>query len=531
MDKKDLMSILVLVVVSYILIFLIPPMDFPLSDDYAYYSEVKTFLEEGRIAMHRSATATSIVQVLIGSAASTILGLSHKTLMLTTMLISVIPIVFTYIWLRLWSGRLVSFLGSILFLLNPTYYYHSHTFMTDIYALTFMVPSLYFLYVGVRRRDDRFLAAGIALSLAGFWVRQYSILLVGGSILWYIYRILVDRKNEFTLKRILMLIVIPAINMLVWWMLFPILHDLEHKCVYVLGIGGWVPKNMLQALLFTGYFIFLMGIAYLLRAKDVMENFRGLNKYVRAFLVLVFAVLILFMVLRTLYGLGNLWVPAMPFAYATANPNGIGPAPIAGSKPNLFPIWLWWPICILSVIAAFGISVSALRKLNDRMLILLLAFIFSFIVPQTFYGNFFDRYYMLIIPMVLPIVFSSIKSRRILISCLLVSAAVSGFWSYYGVYDHFSWNSARWEGINYLLSMGVQDWEIDGGMEYNARFFQGCQNIDVKPVRWYGWAYSISDRYVVSLSPLDGYDVMKEIPYTDAFGWEAGRVYILKKSF
>ncbi|MEM4675568.1 MAG: glycosyltransferase family 39 protein [Nitrososphaerota archaeon] len=531
MDKKDLLTLLILIATSYALMFLIPPMDFPLSDDYVYYSEVRTFLEEGKIKMYPSTMATSVVQIMIGSIPSLILGLSHKTLMLTTMLIGVVPIIFTYLWLRLWSSRLLSFLGSMLLLLNPVYYYHSHTFMTDVYSISFMLPSLYFLYTGVVKRSDKRVAIGVILSLFGFWVRQYAILIIGGPILWYVYRLFKDKKNEFTPIRIFILIIVPVVNVLIWWTLFPMLHDLEHMCLYVVGIGGWVPKNMLQLVLFSGYFIFPLGIVYILSIKRFVEEFNGLSKYFKMFLILLLIALIAFMILRTVYGLGNKWVPAMPFAYATANPKSIGPTPIAGYKDYLFPLELWWPISILSVVAAFGTLVAGLKRLNEEKFVLLFAFMVSSMLPQTFYGNFFDRYYMLMIPLMLPIIFNFIRNQRILIPCLILTNFVLGLWSYYGVYDHFSWNSARWEGINYLLNTGVPEQEIDGGLEYNARFFQGCQNINVTPVRWYGWGYSIIDNYIISLnSPLDGYDILKEIPYYNVFGTKVGSVFVLKKS-
>ncbi|PUA34210.1 MAG: hypothetical protein B9J98_01060 [Candidatus Terraquivivens tikiterensis] len=530
MDRKDAVILALIVAAVYLFVFSIPPRDFPLSDDYAYYSEVKTFLAEGKFKMHNSATATSIVQVLIGSAAASLLGLSHETLMLTTMLLSAIPIAFTYLWLRLWVGRELAALGSFAMLVNPAYYYLSHTFMTDIYSLVFMLPSILFLFKGIYEGRDAYIGAGVTLALVGFWVRQYSVLLIGGAILWYFYRLIFEKRNEFTLKRVTMLFFLPATNLAIWWYLFPLLHDLDHKCAYVVGLGGWVPKNMLQVLLFTGYFLFPLGIAYLADHRTLFKDFLGLKKHIRVFLVIVFAALLSFMVLRTLYGLGNLWVPAMPFAYATANPTGVGPTPLAGSKPYFFPTWLWIPICLLSVVTAFGLAVQALRNSSSQKTLMLLAFAFSAVIPQTFYGNFFDRYYLIVVPLTLPIALASAKEYKFMKAGLILTIAVLGVWSWYGVYDNFSWNAARWDGIRYLLGMGVPEKSIDAGMEYNARFFEGCRNINVKPVRWYGWSYSLSDDYVVSFSPLDGYEVLREIAYRGPFGERLGSIYVLKKA-
>jgi hypothetical protein len=105
-----------------------------------------------------------------------------------------------------------------------------------------------------------------------------------------------------------------------------------------------------------------------------------------------------------------------------------------------------------------------------------------------------------------------------------------GFWSAYGTYDYMSWNRARWDGIDYLLQSGVPEYEIDGGMEYDARFLLEPYNTPrEEAVNWHGWAYSISDKYVISFNPLPNYNVLKEIDYSGPFGEKLGSVYVLEK--
>jgi hypothetical protein len=101
-------------------------------------------------------------------------------------------------------------------------------------------------------------------------------------------------------------------------------------------------------------------------------------------------------------------------------------------------------------------------------------------------------------------------------------------WSWYGTYDYLAWNTARWEGIDHLLATGVGEREIDGGLEYDARFFEKCTNRSAA-VNWHGWGYSVSDEYVVSFSRLEGYETLEEIGYLGPFGEKLGSIFVERK--
>jgi hypothetical protein len=225
-------------------------------------------------------------------------------------------------------------------------------------------------------------------------------------------------------------------------------------------------------------------------------------------------------------------VETHPFAYTYIGPMGVGPDLISGTKPLLYPDFLWIPIFFLSLVAIVGLTAHILRKVGegDRRFLVLALLAIATILPiaATLWDD--HRHYLPIVPLLLPLVISSISKLRGYRTILIILLILFGFWSAYGTYDYMSWNRARWDGIDYLLQSGVPEYEIDGGMEYDARFLLEPYNTPrEEAVNWHGWAYSISDKYVISFNPLPNYNVLKEIGYSGPFGEKLGSVYVLEK--
>lgn len=152
------------------------------------------------------------------------------------------------------------------------------------------------------------------------------------------------------------------------------------------------------------------------------------------------------------------------------------------------------------------------------------------VVPLLFTMNFFERYFLLLIPIMTLFALRSLSRhvsvKRILVAYVLLFGALS----WYGTYDNMSWNSARWEGVGYLRGIGVAEEKIDAGFEYNARFYETCIQRPELAVRWQSWACSLSDAYVVSFEQQPGYDVLHRVAYYGPFGERLGDVLVLKKN-
>ncbi len=510
---------ILLFLLALVFIFALPIGNFPLEDDYAYYIMVKEFVQSGNITSHPASTATFILPIFYGAFASKILGLSHNTLALSTMILSALSIVTIYFFLRIWLSKKLSVAGALFTLFNPIFFYLSHTFMTDIPTFLFMVASILFFYKGVENKNNTYLFFGVVSSILGFLVRQYAVMPLAATIAYLIFT---QRKSFFTLKNVMILIVLPAIFIIPAFLLHVSLHDFS-ACPYSFAIGPTTAKNLVQFLIHFGFFIFPFSFLYLVNYKKIYADFSELHKLLKIIVASLPIIFILFLFARYLYG-----IDIMPYATSMIKPNGVGADNISGVKPFLFPEEIWIPITILSFIAVTCFSVQFLKRVFEKDKLFLNTVLIFTIGAMFIYRSFFDRYYLIFIPILLLYIFQASKDYKLFKPILILSLAIFGFWAYYGTYDHISWNTARWEGINYLLQSGVPQEKIDGGMEYDARFFVKCV-LPEGAVNWHGWAYSLSDEYVISYSKLNGYTSMKDIDYFGPFNEKLGTIYVLKR--
>ncbi len=110
-----------------------------------------------------------------------------------------------------------------------------------------------------------------------------------------------------------------------------------------------------------------------------------------------------------------------------------------------------------------------------------------------------------------------------------------GSFSVKGMKDCISWNDARWQAGNFLLSQKIPVEQIDGGYEWNGWFLYNIRNKNLRDL-WqskqycYGKnLYPIGRKYVISFSPLRNYEILKKIEYRAYFGKKQQFIYILEK--
>ena len=108
---------------------------------------------------------------------------------------------------------------------------------------------------------------------------------------------------------------------------------------------------------------------------------------------------------------------------------------------------------------------------------------------------------------------------------MVVTVLYFGF-SVAGTHDYVSWNRARWKALRELLAQKIPPEEIDGGFEFNGWFLydQGDPKEQNKTWRWV-----VNDTYVISFSPLHGYESIKSFPFHPWLPVKMNRVLVLKK--
>jgi hypothetical protein len=287
-----------------------------------------------------------------------------------------------------------------------------------------------------------------------------------------------------------------------------------------LGFGPTLLKNLIQLFIYDGYFFLPLAPIFLLNYKKVFSWFKNLGKW-KFIPIIILVFMIAFIFVRDYVGFD-----INPFDKSLAEPRGIGAYTLSGDKQLFFPGFLWGPIIALSFFTGFSLVIIYLKRLKDSLLLILTMIFLA--APMLLFVAFYDRYFLFLIPLSLPLILTELKDFKYTKQILVVSIIIFGVWSWYGTYDYLAWNTARWEGIDYLLDSGVPQEEIDGGLEYDARFFEKCTDRSAA-VRWHGWGFSISDKYVISFSHLDGYETLKTINYNGPFGEKLGSIFVEKK--
>ncbi|MEM3737138.1 MAG: glycosyltransferase family 39 protein [Candidatus Bathyarchaeia archaeon] len=530
--SKEVVICILIAAGACLYLFLIPPEDIPLHDSVIYYEEVRRLLAEGEIWVFPTNEVTAVLQILYGALFAGIFGLNHAVLIGSTMLLAAISVAETYIWLRRWHSSVEAVWGSLILLAQPLFYGLSHTFMTDIPSLVFIIPAVMFFYLGVLDDKNSYLIVGGIFAVIGFWVRQFSILPVFGVLLYF----LIFERGAFTKRSravtiVVFLLALPLLSVLVW------LTQFRAPGTYPLHVAIVPPlsfiRNLTRSFVYVGSFFFPLGIVYLINCRRLISDLRQLNRASK----LLVAALVGGPILLAVYYYGifikeKYGVTVHPFTYTYIGPIGVGPDLISGAKPLLYPDLLWIPMFTLSLVAAFGLAVHVLRRIGggDRRFLVLSLLVVSVILPIAAVLWDDHRHYLPVVPLLLPLVVSSVSRLRGYKFLVVILVVLFSFWSVYGTYEYMGWNRVRWEGINYLLESGVPEYEIDGGMEYDARFLLEPYNTPrEEAVNWHGWAYSISDKYLISFSQLHEYRVLKEIGYYGPFGEKLGSIYVLEK--
>jgi len=148
----------------------------------------------------------------------------------------------------------------------------------------------------------------------------------------------------------------------------------------------------------------------------------------------------------------------------------------------------------------------------------------------------FDRYF---ITALVPWGILSMKYAKIGVKKGSTTAAVSALailyvFSVVCLQDYMAWNSARWRGLERLMSeYGATPEEIDGGYEFNGLYTSdtfvedsegGQRNFGPR-----GW-WLVDDLYAVSLQPRENFGTIGTEPYFSWLGFRTRDVLLLRKT-
>ena len=475
------------------LVLLVDPRgDFPILDDWSYGRSVKTLIEQGRLQYDGWNAPTLFLQVLYGALFCLPFGFSFEALRISTLVAGLAGGLGTYLLLREASAtRLAAVVGSLVVLLNPSYFQHAFTFMTDVPFTALAVISALFFLRALRTYTTRDVVLATVVASCATLIRQPGIVIPVG------YGLALVARSTFE-KRLLLRAGLPAMVTFAVYAVYDRAIDYLQLKPVLLGTFLDLPLMRLKTqgalpvildsirrgeALFAHMSLFVLPCLLVLLGYALRQN--PLTPTLRRVLLGVSPALFLFVYWR-------FWPPALSLQVFGMVPlvmvgvmEGGRNWGLSGEHFAFRPVV--WSGEFIATTLMICVSIAAVVRIVRRpepdcrfdcasalfglsTSVMLLA---PFIVAP-----FFERYLIPVLPFVLLTLVALAKPTQRTesrgwyspltaggILALIGFSAVSISYAH----DHMVWNRLRWQAVNFLVrEKGIDPSTIDGGLSVNG---------------------------------------------------------------
>ena len=418
--------------------------------------------------------------------------------------------------------------------------------MTDVphYAVTIL--SLYFFAIGLRKRSFLIIIVATFIAIVSFLIRQVTVALFAGYAIAYIV------NNQARIRSIITAIVL--------FFVFPVgIHKVFSQVFWPKDYGDYGYKEQevvsqltyvnteaitnfayfgLCTLLYLGVFLLpLAVVAFSIKLKAVNRFIKNL---LISFSLFIITTIGIWLVLES---------KKMPIKGNIINEWGLGPLTLrstilsSSTIPNYLEIF-WSLVTICAAIGAglllLFIALSIIEFLfnktanTDRKSIMLLnnSTAFIYFLPLGL-GYFFDRYLLLLLPLSMIMVLTSIGKidnfQPIKINSALLSIALIGIFTIGTTHDYLSWNRIRWQALNDLMQQEISPNRIDGGFEFNGWYLYdpNYSIYDARKAKLVWW-WVEQDDYIIDFNKIEGYYVAKQYPLKNWFPFQSDSIFVLR---
>ncbi len=507
---------LLAIAVSWLLALIVinPLGDFPVADDWAYFSSVRELVEHTRLVYSNWAAPNLVSQIAWGSLFALPFGLSYTSLRFSTEVLALVAAGALYLTLRRFGCRpWVALLGALVLLFNPLSFVLSASFMSDVPYTAMQTVAMLFL-VGA-------LAGGSAAQRKiGWWTAIFALMCrqVGMAIpLGYgaakLSRTRFDWQNAG-------LCFLPFAG-------FVVLQGLFQAG---LGFSGLMPANYGQQVDFIVSNVTTSGV---LQLASGLIRFAGECLYYFGFFLLPLSLLIVAQFTHRLVqeiewslwgwlivfaGLLTWLGPQMPvWSNNTIEAWSLGGVDVAGVPP---PVWFWPLITFLSAFGALTLIVALL--VTGLMIVWQIGKtaaaigLFAGITALSLLGSLallpahtqYDRYIIPVIPCL--VIFLCMRLRAdvqhaqpvprwaVTASCAVLAAITT--YSVLGTHDFLAEKRVQWTALQDLIQKDhVLPDTIDADWVYNAPTSYGVYGDPKKLDDWFRTA-----DYIVKAARRDG---------------------------
>lgn len=539
-----------------------PRGEFPMNDDWSFSLTVKELIENGTYKPLGWSSMPLISHVTWGALFLIQGGFSFEALRISTIVMAAFGIVATYMlcW-KASQSRTLALLGASALAFNPIYFALSNQFMTDVPFTAMTAGAAYCFSLNLNKLSSRYYIPGLLLTAASTLNRQLGIAVPTGYALCMVIAFISTRRKSIHPILWILPLLTSATTLLCfesWMKLMGIIPSLYYKQTSSLLqalADPWVVKELAYNS-FTGFALiglFSMPLLTQLSPLSSAEaNFLG-NRLTRSKLVKVAAFITGFFVFGFIY-----INQRMPLTGNILYSGGIGPVTMVNGDPRptglLDSTW-----SLFTVLSALGgaiiicylffqwVEVNRLvsgrgaetNLANSGSLVSLFYFscFFLYIAPILIHG-FFDRYLIPCLPLLMGWLLATSAHNHIkrqervalgsaLPSSILLIAVFMAF-SVLGTRDLFALNRARWSILDQLTKVErISPSQIDGGLEFNGLYLY---DDGYKPADDKSWWWVEDDKYILSLSPVDGYTIVRSVPFQRLLPPQDSLMLLLKRS-
>ena len=540
-----------IVVAAFVIAIFIVPVraNVAIVDDWVYIKEAQGFADHLRVHILPQTGANAVFETFWGGLFGIVLGTQLWVFRLSTVVLSLAGGLGMYgVGRQLGATKSLSAAGAGLFLFNPLYFVLTYTFMTDAHFVALSVLATYGYLRGLdeaNARHARWTITASALAALAYLSRPQGALIPIGVVLTLaLARRL--RFNRAGAVRVLHVAFVPFTVFLIhqWWLRHvngvPSAQTAFTHAVVSMPLSeaaSLVVRISTVQGAYVGLFLLPVAAALIVSLRSIVRSVRWQGWLLLGAGALVMTVGVVHFARR-----------GRQMPYVASSPGmgqwGLGTDSVVGSRPALFQHWFF---DLLTVVSLIGLAVIVLalaqaafdRSLTHRLaaglcgsLVVMMAL--GAIPPSATISPLttFDRYLVPMIPFVIAVgiwAARGLRQPRFVLPAGVVAMTVI---SVIGTRDSLVFEQAVWKMADHANSLGVANTQLDAGAS-RTRYYLANQAPRVPLARgasqpWWVWTDGATTaEYVISATPLDGYDVIDSAPLSQWIAAHPIRMYLL----
>jgi hypothetical protein len=455
-----------------------PFLEMGFDDDFSYIWTAKALATTGHVVYNNWATAMLGWQLYLGALFIKVFGFSFSTVRFSVLLVAMVTgVLLQRLFIRLGVNSWNATLATLTLTTSPLYLPLAFSFMTDIPGFLAILVCVYCCVRAIQATSDRstlvWLIFAAASNAIGGTARQIS---------WLGVLVLVPSTAWVLRKRSGVLVLTGAV-----WVL---------SVGFIAGCMAWFkrqPNSVNEPLAVHFHFFSHKYLAIPLLTLPVLiaflwhYPFRERWARVQAGIAAASIVIpiVLYRALKAASFREHSKYLLAPFSDGEVTVKGFDIGSLAGTRPDVLPLWVQFGLTILTLSSLFAfllflINSSRLRQkagaavrptISSAMLTKMLApFTVAYLALMITRAAMFERYFlpMLFVLLVFALRFYQARVAPYLPKASVVLVALYAALGVVTLHDFIASSRARLEAADHLLSAGVPRSEIRAGFEYDG---------------------------------------------------------------